>query len=59
MAAGYCLGEVFTWEEARRQQFPVSLGVGMNIAFVVFARCQFLYPTRALGPLGIRLFLRF
>jgi uncharacterized membrane protein len=35
MAVGYCLGQVFTWEAARRQRFLVRLGAGMTLAFVV------------------------
>jgi uncharacterized membrane protein len=35
MAAGYCLGEIFTWDAARRQRFLLRLGLALTIAFVV------------------------
>lgn len=34
MAAGYCLGTVFTWDAARRQRFLLRLGTAMTIGFV-------------------------
>ena len=35
MAAGYCLGEVFTWDAARRQRFLLRLGLALTVAFVL------------------------
>lgn len=35
MAAGYCLGTVFTWDAARRRRFLIRLGTAMTAAFVV------------------------
>ncbi len=35
MAAGYCLGTIFSWEAARRQKFLLWAGLGMTVAFVV------------------------
>jgi uncharacterized membrane protein len=35
MALGFCLGPVFQWESARRQQLLIRLGVGVTIAFFV------------------------
>jgi uncharacterized membrane protein len=35
MAAGYCLGTVFTWDAARRRRFLVRLGSLLTIAFVL------------------------
>ena len=35
MAAGYCLGTVFTWDAARRQRFLLRLGTAMTVGFVV------------------------
>ena len=35
MAAGYCLGALFTWEGARRRIFLLRLGTAMTIGFVV------------------------
>jgi uncharacterized membrane protein len=35
MAAGYCLGPVFLWDEERGRRFLVRLGIGLTLAFVV------------------------
>ena len=35
MAAGYCLGPVFLWDERRRRRMLVRLGIGLTLAFVV------------------------
>lgn len=35
IAAGYCLGTVYSWEAERRQRFLLRLGIGLSIAFVV------------------------
>ncbi len=35
MAAGYCLGTVFTWDAARRQRFLLRMGMAITAAFVV------------------------
>src|SRR5581483_538518 len=35
MCAGFCLGEVFTWEAARRKRFLYRLGAAACVAFVV------------------------
>ncbi|MDP8979139.1 MAG: heparan-alpha-glucosaminide N-acetyltransferase domain-containing protein [Acidobacteriota bacterium] len=34
MAAGYCLGTVFLWDEERRRRLLVPLGIGLTLAFV-------------------------
>ena len=35
IAAGYCMGKVFTWDVARRRRFLLRLGAAGTIAFVV------------------------
>src|SRR5215510_2580276 len=35
MAIGYCLGRVLQWEQARRQQFMLRLGLILTAAFVL------------------------
>ena len=35
MAAGYCLGPVFSWEAACRERFLLRLGLGLTVAFMV------------------------
>lgn len=35
IAAGYCLGTIFTWDAARRRRFLLRLGMAATIAFVV------------------------
>ena len=35
MAAGYCLGTVFTWDAARRQSILVRTGLTLTAAFIV------------------------
>lgn len=35
MAAGYCFGQVYRWEPARRQRFLMRLGIALTLAFVV------------------------
>lgn len=35
MAAGYCLGTVFSWDAGRRQRLLLRLGLAMTVAFVV------------------------
>jgi uncharacterized membrane protein len=35
MACGYCLGQAFLWDDARRRRFLLRLGVALSAAFVV------------------------
>jgi uncharacterized membrane protein len=35
MAAGFCFGNVFLWDSARRRGFLIRLGLGLIIAFVM------------------------
>ena len=35
MCLGYCLGPVFSWEDARRQRFLLRLGMGLSAGFVL------------------------
>ena len=35
IAAGYCLGPVFTWDAVRRRRFLIRLGATITVAFVV------------------------
>ncbi len=35
VAAGYCLGSVFSWEAQKRQRFLLRLGFAMTLAFVL------------------------
>ncbi len=35
MAAGYCLGTIFTWEATRRRRFLLCLGAAITVAFIV------------------------
>ena len=35
MAAGYCFGNVYHWEQQRRQRFLLRLGIGLSAAFIL------------------------
>ena len=35
MAAGYCFGKVYHWEQQRRQRFQLRLGIGLSAAFLL------------------------
>ncbi len=35
MAAGYCLGSVFTWDAVRRRRFLLRLGLALTVGFLV------------------------
>lgn len=35
-AAGYCLGQIYTWQSDRRQRFLLRLGLGMTLLFLIF-----------------------
>src|ERR1700682_3137288 len=46
MAAGYCLGPVFLWDEERRRRLLMRLGIGLTLAFVV-VRAENIYGDPA------------
>jgi len=35
MAAGYCLGVIYTWEPVRRRRFLLRLGIGLALCFLL------------------------
>lgn len=34
-AAGYCLGQIYTWQPDRRRRFLLQLGLGMTLLFLI------------------------
>jgi uncharacterized membrane protein len=56
MAAGYCLGPVFLWDEERRRRVLIRLGIGMTLAFAVLRALNVYGDPAPWSPRGSAMF---